>query len=172
MVSPFWSHKNPKYFPDPHAFNPVRFTLRITYENYLSTILTRLFCSNTSIKISTKIDFCFIKDRWKTSDLEKNIFLDGFIAFGGGRYQCPGRSVRPSVNLSINPSILFVYLTIYVKSAALSYTVNSRFEPVHQVTYQTWCFVGGMLRWSFRCLLPYSCTSTKSRYCRIMCLCL
>nr|XP_022293629.1 24-hydroxycholesterol 7-alpha-hydroxylase-like [Crassostrea virginica] len=52
MVSPYWSHKNPKYFPDPDTFNP---------------------------------------DRWRTSDLEKNLFMEGFIAFGGGRYQCPGR---------------------------------------------------------------------------------
>lgn len=33
----------------------------------------------------------FYPDRWKSADLEKNLFLDGFIAFGGGRYQCPGR---------------------------------------------------------------------------------
>ncbi|XP_061176451.1 24-hydroxycholesterol 7-alpha-hydroxylase-like [Saccostrea echinata] len=52
MVSPYWSHRNPKYFPHPHTYNP---------------------------------------DRWQTSELEKNLFLDGFIAFGGGRYQCPGR---------------------------------------------------------------------------------
>ena len=29
--------------------------------------------------------------RWEKADLEKNLFLDGFVAFGGGRYQCPGR---------------------------------------------------------------------------------
>ncbi|XP_062617182.1 24-hydroxycholesterol 7-alpha-hydroxylase-like [Saccostrea cucullata] len=52
MVSPYWSHRDPKYFPHPHTFNP---------------------------------------DRWQTTELEKNLFLDGFIAFGGGRYQCPGR---------------------------------------------------------------------------------
>lgn len=26
MVSPFWSHRNPKYFPEPDNFNPVRFS--------------------------------------------------------------------------------------------------------------------------------------------------
>ncbi|XP_025078738.1 24-hydroxycholesterol 7-alpha-hydroxylase-like isoform X1 [Pomacea canaliculata] len=52
MVSPYWAHRNPKYFPDPDKFLP---------------------------------------ERWQSADLEKNIFLDGFIAFGGGRYQCPGR---------------------------------------------------------------------------------
>ncbi|KAL5011120.1 hypothetical protein ScPMuIL_013425 [Solemya velum] len=31
------------------------------------------------------------RDRWKTTDLDKNQFLEGFISFGGGRYQCPGR---------------------------------------------------------------------------------
>ncbi|XP_070567755.1 24-hydroxycholesterol 7-alpha-hydroxylase-like [Ptychodera flava] len=33
----------------------------------------------------------FNPDRWLKADLEKNVFLDGFVAFGGGRYQCPGR---------------------------------------------------------------------------------
>ncbi|KAL8619018.1 hypothetical protein ACOMHN_020716 [Nucella lapillus] len=33
----------------------------------------------------------FQPERWASADLEKNVFLDGFIAFGGGRYQCPGR---------------------------------------------------------------------------------
>ncbi|KAK7107491.1 24-hydroxycholesterol 7-alpha-hydroxylase-like [Littorina saxatilis] len=52
MVSPFWAHRNPTFFPDPHKFLP---------------------------------------ERWLSADLEKNVFLEGFIAFGGGRYQCPGR---------------------------------------------------------------------------------
>uniref|UniRef100_A0A8C5M9U8 Cytochrome P450 family 39 subfamily A member 1 n=1 Tax=Leptobrachium leishanense TaxID=445787 RepID=A0A8C5M9U8_9ANUR len=30
-------------------------------------------------------------ERWKKANLEKNVFLDGFVAFGGGKYQCPGR---------------------------------------------------------------------------------
>ncbi|XP_043538738.1 24-hydroxycholesterol 7-alpha-hydroxylase isoform X1 [Chiloscyllium plagiosum] len=33
----------------------------------------------------------FIPERWKKADIEKHVFLDGFLAFGGGRYQCPGR---------------------------------------------------------------------------------
>ncbi|XP_075454641.1 24-hydroxycholesterol 7-alpha-hydroxylase isoform X2 [Ascaphus truei] len=33
----------------------------------------------------------FRPERWKKANLEKNVFLDGFAAFGGGRYQCPGR---------------------------------------------------------------------------------
>jgi 24-hydroxycholesterol 7alpha-hydroxylase len=33
----------------------------------------------------------FNPDRWLKCDLEKNQFLDGFVGFGGGRYQCPGR---------------------------------------------------------------------------------
>ncbi|XP_067880737.1 24-hydroxycholesterol 7-alpha-hydroxylase isoform X2 [Heterodontus francisci] len=33
----------------------------------------------------------FLPDRWKKADIEKHVFLDGFMAFGGGRYQCPGR---------------------------------------------------------------------------------
>uniref|UniRef100_A0A8C8VHP5 Lanosterol 14-alpha demethylase n=1 Tax=Pelusios castaneus TaxID=367368 RepID=A0A8C8VHP5_9SAUR len=52
MLSPYWVHRNPKYFPDPETFKP---------------------------------------DRWKEANLEKNAFLDGFMAFGGGNHQCPGR---------------------------------------------------------------------------------
>jgi len=38
------------------------------------------------------INCLYIKqERWEDADLEKNLFLDGFVAFGGGRYQCPGR---------------------------------------------------------------------------------
>ncbi|XP_048477125.1 24-hydroxycholesterol 7-alpha-hydroxylase-like, partial [Rhincodon typus] len=33
----------------------------------------------------------FLPERWKKADIEKPVFLDGFLAFGGGRYQCPGR---------------------------------------------------------------------------------
>ncbi|XP_060113690.1 24-hydroxycholesterol 7-alpha-hydroxylase [Heteronotia binoei] len=52
MLSPYWSHRNPKYFPEPESFKP---------------------------------------DRWKVANLEKNAFLEGFVAFGGGSHQCPGR---------------------------------------------------------------------------------
>ncbi|KAG8445759.1 hypothetical protein GDO86_010520 [Hymenochirus boettgeri] len=33
----------------------------------------------------------FKPERWKKANLEKNVFLDGFVAFGGGKFQCPGR---------------------------------------------------------------------------------
>ncbi|XP_036406326.1 24-hydroxycholesterol 7-alpha-hydroxylase [Megalops cyprinoides] len=52
MLSPFWAHRNPQYFPDPEKFKP---------------------------------------ERWEKADLVKNVFLEGFVAFGGGRNQCPGR---------------------------------------------------------------------------------
>ncbi|KAK6488520.1 24-hydroxycholesterol 7-alpha-hydroxylase isoform X1 [Huso huso] len=52
MLSPFWAHRDPRYFPEPEKFMP---------------------------------------ERWKKANLEKNVFLEGFVAFGGGRYQCPGR---------------------------------------------------------------------------------
>ncbi|XP_063122938.1 24-hydroxycholesterol 7-alpha-hydroxylase isoform X6 [Rattus norvegicus] len=54
MLSPFWLHRNPKYFPEPESFKP---------------------------------------ERWKEANLDKYIFLDYFMAFGGGKFQCPGRSV-------------------------------------------------------------------------------
>ncbi|XP_011353085.1 24-hydroxycholesterol 7-alpha-hydroxylase isoform X1 [Pteropus vampyrus] len=52
MLSPFWLHRNPKYFPEPESFKP---------------------------------------ERWKKANLEKHVFLDSFMAFGSGKYQCPGR---------------------------------------------------------------------------------
>uniref|UniRef100_A0A8C1GM93 Cytochrome P450, family 39, subfamily A, polypeptide 1 n=1 Tax=Cyprinus carpio TaxID=7962 RepID=A0A8C1GM93_CYPCA len=52
MLSPYWAHRNPKYFPDPEDFKP---------------------------------------ERWEKADLEKNVLLEGFVAFGGGGNQCPGR---------------------------------------------------------------------------------
>ncbi|XP_055041538.1 24-hydroxycholesterol 7-alpha-hydroxylase isoform X1 [Misgurnus anguillicaudatus] len=52
MLSPYWAHRNPKYFPDPEDFKP---------------------------------------ERWEKADLEKNVLLEGFVAFGGGKNQCPGR---------------------------------------------------------------------------------
>ncbi|XP_043305508.1 24-hydroxycholesterol 7-alpha-hydroxylase isoform X1 [Cervus canadensis] len=52
MLSPFWLHRNPKYFPEPDLFKP---------------------------------------ERWKKANLEKHAFLDCFMAFGSGKYQCPGR---------------------------------------------------------------------------------
>lgn len=48
MISPYWSHRNEKYFPQPEEFLP---------------------------------------ERWENCGLEKQ----GFVAFGGGRFQCPGR---------------------------------------------------------------------------------
>ncbi|XP_034503993.1 24-hydroxycholesterol 7-alpha-hydroxylase isoform X2 [Ailuropoda melanoleuca] len=32
-----------------------------------------------------------ILERWKKANLEKHAFLDWFVAFGSGKYQCPGR---------------------------------------------------------------------------------
>ncbi|XP_060225670.1 24-hydroxycholesterol 7-alpha-hydroxylase isoform X2 [Meriones unguiculatus] len=52
MLSPFWLHRNPKYFPEPESFKP---------------------------------------ERWKEANLDKYVFLDGFMAFGYGKFQCPGR---------------------------------------------------------------------------------
>lgn len=52
MLSPFWLHRNPKYFPEPESFKP---------------------------------------ERWREANLDKYNFLDYFMAFGGGKFQCPGR---------------------------------------------------------------------------------
>ncbi|XP_076872857.1 24-hydroxycholesterol 7-alpha-hydroxylase isoform X2 [Brachyhypopomus gauderio] len=52
ILSPFWAHRDPRYFPDPDDFKP---------------------------------------ERWEKADFVKNVFLEGFVAFGGGKNQCPGR---------------------------------------------------------------------------------
>ncbi|MGH0151229.1 UNVERIFIED_CONTAM: hypothetical protein FKN15_042707 [Acipenser sinensis] len=62
MLSPFWAHRDPRYFPEPEKFMP---------------------------------------ERWKKANLEKNVFLEGFVAFGGGRYQCPGRRLSHCVNATV-----------------------------------------------------------------------
>ena len=39
MVSPYWSHKNPKYFPDPDTFNPVSLCINIYHSTaYMCSI--------------------------------------------------------------------------------------------------------------------------------------
>ncbi|XP_052709047.1 24-hydroxycholesterol 7-alpha-hydroxylase-like [Crassostrea angulata] len=91
MVSPFWSHRNPKYFPEPDTFNP---------------------------------------DRWNTSDLEKNLYLEGFIAFGGGRYQCPGRWYALMELQMFIALLLFKYkvnaLSDHVPSPSLKHVVGTQ----------------------------------------------
>uniref|UniRef100_A0ACB8GFA7 Uncharacterized protein n=1 Tax=Sphaerodactylus townsendi TaxID=933632 RepID=A0ACB8GFA7_9SAUR len=43
----------------------------------------------TKLILETKV---FLpQDRWKEANFEKNPFLEGFVAFGGGSHQCPGR---------------------------------------------------------------------------------
>ncbi|XP_051501448.1 24-hydroxycholesterol 7-alpha-hydroxylase-like isoform X2 [Myxocyprinus asiaticus] len=39
----------------------------------------------------------FKPERWEKADLEKNVFLEGFVAFGGGKNQCPGRKLSACV---------------------------------------------------------------------------
>ncbi|XP_066107997.1 24-hydroxycholesterol 7-alpha-hydroxylase isoform X2 [Saccopteryx bilineata] len=67
MLSPFWLHRNPKYFPEPELFKP---------------------------------------ERWKEANLEKHAFLDCFMAFGSGKFQCPGRWLAL---LEIEICIIFLF---------------------------------------------------------------
>lgn len=39
----------------------------------------------------------FPQERWEKADLVKNVFLEGFVAFGGGKYQCPGRLAKQTL---------------------------------------------------------------------------
>lgn len=47
----------------------------------------------------------FPQERWEKADLEKNVHLEGFVAFGGGKNQCPGRLEK----LLCLYEIIFVY---------------------------------------------------------------
>ncbi|XP_064506790.1 24-hydroxycholesterol 7-alpha-hydroxylase isoform X2 [Pseudopipra pipra] len=90
MLSPYWLHRNPKYFPDPEMFKP---------------------------------------DRWKEANLEKNAFLDSFVAFGGGKHQCPGRW------FAIMEIQLFVVLSLY-KYEFVALDAVPRESPLHLVGTQ------------------------------------
>ncbi|XP_052666002.1 24-hydroxycholesterol 7-alpha-hydroxylase isoform X2 [Harpia harpyja] len=90
MLSPYWLHRNPKYFPDPDVFKP---------------------------------------DRWKEANLEKNAFLDSFVAFGGGNHQCPGRW------FAIMEIQLFVALFLYKYEFVLLDAVPKE-SPLHLVGTQ------------------------------------
>ncbi|XP_010007821.1 PREDICTED: 24-hydroxycholesterol 7-alpha-hydroxylase [Nestor notabilis] len=90
MLSPYWLHRNPKYFPDPEMFKP---------------------------------------DRWKEANLEKNAFLDSFVAFGGGKHQCPGRW------FAIMEIQLFVVLFLYRYEFVLLDAVPKE-SPLHLVGTQ------------------------------------
>lgn len=61
-------------------------------------------------------DLIFLQDRWNTSDFEKNLYLEGFIAFGGGRYQCPGRYGH--LLCPVSSSILIHFLTPILVSSS------------------------------------------------------
>ncbi|XP_073481355.1 24-hydroxycholesterol 7-alpha-hydroxylase-like isoform X2 [Aquarana catesbeiana] len=52
LMSPYWVHRDPKYFLDPEKYKP---------------------------------------ERWTEEMVDNNIFPAGYIAFGGGKYPCPGR---------------------------------------------------------------------------------
>ncbi|KAM6280109.1 24-hydroxycholesterol 7-alpha-hydroxylase [Porphyrio hochstetteri] len=90
MLSPYWFHRNPKYFPDPEMYKP---------------------------------------DRWKEANLEKNAFLDSFVAFGGGKHQCPGRW------FAIMEIQLFIVLFLYKYEFVLLDAVPKE-SPSHLVGTQ------------------------------------
>ena len=74
MLSPYWAHRDSRIFPDPESFNPVSVSVCV---------------------VCVCVCVC-VQERWVGCDLEKNQFLNGFVGFGGGRYQCPGRSNQNS----------------------------------------------------------------------------
>ena len=51
-------------------------------------------------------------------DVEKNVFLEGFVAFGGGRYQCPGRYIPGDCHTTLFDIIVLskIKITILIMS--------------------------------------------------------
>ena len=74
----------------------------------------------------------FPHDRWKEANLEKNAFLDGFVAFGGGNHQCPGRSVK---------QLGFIY------SQTLQRTTLLNWAPLTlgDMLFSLFCFVSALM---------------------------
>ncbi|XP_062494454.1 24-hydroxycholesterol 7-alpha-hydroxylase isoform X3 [Pezoporus occidentalis] len=70
-----------------------------------------------------------IQDRWKEANLEKNAFLDSFVAFGGGKHQCPGRW------FAIMEIQLFIVLFLYRYEFVLLDAVPKE-SPLHLVGTQ------------------------------------
>lgn len=74
--------------------------------NKPATLYARISCTRSFLAQRNKVKLIYIRliwkkknvffpqERWKEANLEKHAFLDGFVAFGSGKYQCPGRSVR------------------------------------------------------------------------------
>ncbi|XP_030054636.1 24-hydroxycholesterol 7-alpha-hydroxylase isoform X2 [Microcaecilia unicolor] len=100
MMSPFWMHRNPKYFPEPEVFKP---------------------------------------ERWKKANIEKNIFLDGFIGFGGGQLFCPGRWL--------------VLMEIHMLVALILYEFE--LTPLDPVPDQSNLHLAGALKPSGPCRIQY-----------------
>ena len=61
----------------------------------------------------------FPQERWEKADLVKNVFLEGFVAFGGGKYQCPGRLEKQTLQSCLHKA---VYMHRLVRSAILTAT--------------------------------------------------
>lgn len=75
--------------------------------NNPATLYARISCTRSFLAWRNKVELIYIRpiwkkkknvffpqERWKKANLEKHVFLDSFMAFGSGKYQCPGRSVR------------------------------------------------------------------------------
>lgn len=66
------------------------------------------------------IKLLFPQERWEKADLEKNVLLEGFVAFGGGKNQCPGRLEKLNVFVQNNICVSSYVLIIIFYSRLLS----------------------------------------------------
>lgn len=80
----------------------------------------------------------YLQDRWNTSDLEKNLNLEGFIAFGGGRYQCPGRYSH--LLCPVSSAILIHFLTPILVSSSNVFKIVLHIHCLHlYIVYNFFC---------------------------------
>ena len=68
MISPYWAHRNPRFFPNPDEFSPVS----IKFKFYLFTYIS--FCSYI-FSLSNQHTIIMLILCWRKSDSSSNVFL-------------------------------------------------------------------------------------------------
>lgn len=85
-----------------------------------------------------------MQERWLQIHDTKKSFMEGFVAFGGGRYQCPGRLVKHDV---------LTFVQVFMRNNTNSSNVNASDEFDERSIY---VFLDGLQSWRCNCLFPYS----------------
>lgn len=78
------------------------------------------------------IKLLFPQERWEKADLEKNVLLEGFVAFGGGKNQCPGRLEKLTVcvgtkNICVSSYVLIIVFFLDKSLLETSWDIFAKF---------------------------------------------